>query len=302
MSTSSTHVFRLSPERGSQLREELNQGDFEFRRVDHAHFQARGDGAVATLYQSGKLVLQGVGADSFMVRFLGDIEPVPPKQKTSVPETPKELPLEAIGSDEAGKGDSFGGISVFAVFVREDQIPLLLEAGVMDSKKISDNKIRILSPWIQETFPYAERTLSAEEYNEEWESADRNVNRLLTKLHSQVLNEVRTKTGAKALVVDRFGANHPVSAFFKPEAKEGVQVFEVPRAEAHPSVAAASVLARAAFIASIKELSEVCGADLPLGSGSPVPPALRTVLKIHGKQELKKFAKLHFKNVQKSLS
>ncbi|MDP6940940.1 MAG: ribonuclease HIII [Planctomycetota bacterium] len=302
MATQSTHVFRLSPERGRKLREELNLSEFEFRKVNHAHFQARGEGAVATLYQSGKLVLQGAGAEGFMVRFLGDIEPVPAKEKKEPAEPSGNLPQEAIGSDEAGKGDSFGGISVCAVFVQEGQREKLQEAGVMDSKKLSDKKIEILAPWIRSTFPHAERVLNASEYNAGWESSGGNVNRLLTRLHAEVLSEVRAETKARHLVVDQFGANKPLSRYFKSESKEGVEVFEVPRAEVHPAVAAASVLARASFLNSIKRLSEECAVDLPLGSGGPVPPALQKVLEIHGPKKIKKFAKLHFKNVQKSLT
>ena len=49
--------------------------------------------------------------------------------------------LSMIGSDEVGTGDYFGPITVCAAYVRQDQIHLLKELGVQDSKNLNDEKI-----------------------------------------------------------------------------------------------------------------------------------------------------------------
>ena len=51
-----TLVLELAPGEQRELEERLSAGDFEYRQVDHARFSARGEGVVATLYRSGKLV------------------------------------------------------------------------------------------------------------------------------------------------------------------------------------------------------------------------------------------------------
>ena len=66
----STLVLKLGSADQARLREAVRGGDFEFRPVDHAHFSARADGVVATLYRSGKLVVQGAGAEVFVARYL----------------------------------------------------------------------------------------------------------------------------------------------------------------------------------------------------------------------------------------
>jgi ribonuclease HIII len=74
-----------------------------------------------------------------------------------------------------------------------------------------------------------------------------------------------------------------------------------PRAEEHVAVAAASILARGAFVQGIRRLSEECGVDLPLGAGDPVESALRKVASVVGFEGLAKIAKVHFKTTEKVL-
>ncbi|MHC4837564.1 MAG: ribonuclease H family protein, partial [Planctomycetota bacterium] len=104
----------------------------------------------------------------------------------------------------------------------------------------------------------------------------------------------------KVAVVDRFAAREPVKALIAP-AHPGLQVVEVPRAEQHLAVAAASVLARESFLRQMDELRDRFACELPLGSGAPVPPALRRFREVHGDDVLGQAAKLHFKNVQRFL-
>ena len=65
------------------------------------------------------------------------------------------------------------------------------------------------------------------------------------------------------------------------------------------AVAAASILAREAFIDRLAELSEGFGVDLHKGAGSPTDRAGREFLKLHSRERLGEVAKLHFKNTSK---
>ena len=50
-----------------------------------------------------------------------------------------------IGTDESGKGDYFGPLVVAGVYVAPNDVPLLREIGVADSKTISDAKIKVIA-------------------------------------------------------------------------------------------------------------------------------------------------------------
>jgi ribonuclease HIII len=283
------------------LRAQLNEADFEFRSLQHAVFQARGEGVVASMYRSGKLVVQGSGAEAWHTRYLGAQETLAPKEaKAKVDQAMPEV-ANSFGSDEAGKGDTFGALAVCAVAVPEDSVELLLASRVADSKSLTDDLIRTLAPWLKENFPFALRVLPPAEYNQRWVAAGSNVNKLLTELHSECLCELHEKCGFKMAVVDRFSPSSPVSSRLR-VAVPDLKVHEVPRAEQHAAVAAASVIARDAFIGNLEELSQQWAMDLPLGSGSPVPPAMRRFVQLHSPGEMRQVSKVHFKNVQTFLA
>jgi ribonuclease HIII len=298
---SNTQVFKLSPSAAQKLRAELNQAGYEFRTLQHALFQARGEGVVASMYRSGKLVVQGSGAEAWHVRYLGGTETMKPKEK-SVP-AQEGLPevADSFGSDEAGKGDTFGGLTVCAVAVPADAADLLMSSRVADSKSLNDDLIRTLAPWIKENFPFALRALGPAEYNQQWMDAGSNVNKLLTQLHFDCLKELHDQNGFRNAVVDRFSPSAPVSSKLRIVAPE-LKVFEVPRAERHAAVAAASVIARDAFLTNMQELSEKWAMDFPLGSGTPVPRAMRKFVQQHSPGEMRLVTKIHFKNVQTFLA
>ena len=309
MSAANTFVWKIDAAAATQLEKRLRENDFEFRDLAYAHFQARGDGMVINCYQSGKLVVQGKCADAFEPRFLmaGGVASSLVEKKEKEAAAPKEptadfvSALPAIGSDEAGKGDTFGGITVAAVYVDEVSAKLLAEAGVTDSKKIADRRIQVLATWIRKEFPFQERVLTAAQYNRQHAENGSNVNQLLTVLHAAALHDLQKEAAAKYAIIDRFSPRCPVRLRLA-ESDPSLEVFEVPRAEAHPAVAAASVLARDAFLTQRAEMSVSLAMSIPLGSGSPVPPALRKFLSIHGSQSLPKAVKQHFSNVKKQVA
>jgi ribonuclease HIII len=64
-------------------------------------------------------------------------------------------------------------------------------------------------------------------------------------------------------------------------------------------VAAASIVARAAFLRELEGLSKTVGMTLPKGAGSIVDAAGRSLLMRRPDFDLGKIAKLHFKNSQR---
>jgi len=290
-----TRVLKMSRQEGQVLEEKLREEGFEFGPLAYAFFQAKGQQVVVSFYESGKLVVQGKGTGAFLAEFLPDLS-----GELSPSNNPPGVEGEGIGTDEAGKGDTFGGMVVAGVVIPEGGVPELREAGVADSKAMSDRRVRTLAPWIESNFATRVRILSSSEYNRMHAESGDNVNRLLTRLHAEIVESLVEETGLGRVIVDRFGSDLPVTRCLR-EKCPGLEILEIPRAEAHACVAAASVLARSGFLDSMAELSREWAVDFPLGSGSPVPPAMNTFLGLHGTEAVGKVAKLHFRNVRKRL-
>jgi len=71
-----------------------------------------------------------------------------------------------IGTDESGKGDFFGPLVIAGVMVDETAAKLFIEAGIKDSKKITDKKILTLEPLIKQHSLYSVVPISNGRYNE----------------------------------------------------------------------------------------------------------------------------------------
>jgi ribonuclease HIII len=81
-----------------------------------------------------------------------------------------------------------------------------------------------------------------------------------------------------------------------------LRVVQYPRAEADVAVAAASILAREAFIAGLAVASARADLELPRGAGPPVLRAARRLVARDGPEALRDVAKLHFATTDKVLA
>ena len=69
-----------------------------------------------------------------------------------------------------------------------------------------------------------------------------------------------------------------------------------------PVVAAASIIARATYIYSMRKLNEECGLELKKGASSAVKAQAVELVKKFGASDLKRFAKLHFKTAAEAVA
>src|SRR5690606_3978027 len=109
-----TLVVVVPPAERAALRERLAAEAFEFRPAPHALFSVKGHDVVATLYSSGKLVVQGRDPAVFVGRFLEGAE-LPERAPKEGGGPMRTLEVPTVGSDECGKGDYFGPLVVAAV-------------------------------------------------------------------------------------------------------------------------------------------------------------------------------------------
>jgi ribonuclease HIII len=279
-------TIELSPQEIEALRRDLDAAGFEFRRLDHAHFQARGENVVVSAYRSGKVVVQGAGAQAFL------------ESRGLAPAAPPRLAGPVAGSDESGKGDYFGPMVVAAVVARPEDQDELLRLGVKDSKKLSDGAALRAAAAIRQRLPHAVRVLDPEAYNARHD-AEGNVALFLSTMHAEAVAEAIGGAGACDLVViDQFTAPSRLKSALQ-RLRVDLPVEIRPRAEDNPAVAAASVLARAEFLVRLRELGDEIGWELPKGAGAPVEAVAREIFQSGGRALLAKVAKMHFKTTQR---
>ena len=199
-----------------------------------------------------------------------------------------------VGVDESGKGDFFGPLVVAAFHAPDDACPALIKAGVRDGKKISDNRILDIDEFLRNNFAYQLIVVEPEQYNARYQKI-RNLNKLLAQCHSEAIAGVLSKEQADLIVVDQFGKTELVESALR-KAGVTVEVNQRFRGEEVVQVAAASIIARAAFIREIKHLSGEYHVEIPKGAAAQVDRVGRELVSLYGIDVLTKVSKTHFKN------
>ena len=203
----------------------------------------------------------------------------------------------AIGTDESGKGDYFGPLVVAGVWVADGGRDALAALGVRDSKTVSDAQARRLAAAVRAGHPTSVVAIGPERYNELYASMG-NLNRLLAWGHARVIeNLLEAVPECRHAISDQFGDARVLERALL-ERGRGIVLTQHPRAEADPVVAAASIVARAEFLARLEKLSTRFGTLLPKGAGPPVLTAGRAFVRGHGVPALGQVAKLHFRTTK----
>ena len=288
--TQSTIVIKLPKAGQAAFQERVAREAFEHRAVPHASLSVKGEGVVATLYNSGKLVVQGAGAELFIARYVegGAVQAAAPKAEREATPT-----VMLIGSDECGKGDYFGPLVVCAVKLTPEMAEMLAGGRIADSKTLSDKLILTLAGALRERVPNAVVRLDPEQYNAEYERVG-NVNEILADLHAKAIRALY-EPGIHVLV-DRFAKESLIASRLD---DLDIDLEQRPRAESNLAVATASVIARDEFLSAIEELSSEHTVELRKGAGAPVDQAGAEFARLHGFEALSMVAKLHFKNTDK---
>ncbi len=234
-----------------------------------------------------------------------EIEPSLAFSSNSQTMTYGDTKLKWAGSDESGKGDFFGPLVVAATVVDGTTASKLAAAGVKDCKDLSDKKVLELETVIkQNVIAFSVLILKPRFYNQRYAqiSADGGkLNQLLSSGHLNALSKVLEEhRDCKRALIDQF---MPSNALVHVLAQKfpNCKIEQRHRAEEDLAVAAASVLARAAFLRTLQELAIMAGVqELPKGGGPHVTAFARELAtKLGGKEALYDYAKIHFANYQK---
>ena len=204
-----------------------------------------------------------------------------------------------IGTDESGKGDYFGPLIVAAVWVDDSTEEELMRLGVRDSKVLNDKRCLDLAARIKELCreKYYEVEILPERYNtlhRDMRNEKKNLNHLLAWGHARAIESLLAKQSSMNAVADQFGDQKYIESKLMEKGKT-LRLLQTPKAERFTAVAAASILARARFLARLRGMSKDQGCELPKGSSEAVVATGRKLVSSHGPDILSKVAKLHFK-------
>jgi ribonuclease HIII len=205
-----------------------------------------------------------------------------------------------IGTDESGKGDYYGPLTVAGFFLPEGQEEVLVELGIRDSKKISDNRVRELSDLLRKGYIHTVVAIGPEKYNELYLKL-RNLNRLLAWAHSRAVENLLEEVPCTLAITDQFGDKAFVLNALMKKGRN-IELIQKPKAEEDLAVAAASILARAEFLKRLYFLSQDVGVDLPMGASAKTEEVGVELIQKHGTGILDKVAKKHFKITGRILS
>lgn len=281
-----------------KLREDLKNQGFEFSSPPYTIFSAKKKGISVTLYQSLKVTVQGKEMTDFIQFYL---EPEILKSfHFSHPGASRSLDLTGrIGVDEAGKGDFFGPLCIAAVFAEGKGVERLAEIGVKDSKMIKDPNIIILGQQIRREFQCEVIRINPTRYNEVYPKFG-NLNSMLAWGHATAIEKLVARTQCPNVIIDKFAHEQVVIKAAK-QKNLSINLTQKVRAEEDLVVAAASILARYAFVDGMEKLSQEYGFEIPKGASSKVITAGKRLVSTFGQDVLPKVAKMHFRTAQEVL-
>lgn len=298
-----SHTAMLSKEQAEKLRGLLEQQGFEFAEKPHTLFAAKKGRLSVSVYQKGpKVLVQGKETEDF-VRFTLEPEILGEARLGYEEVLQPEMFEPHFGIDESGKGDYFGPLVIAGVHTDAASARALLDAGIMDSKRItSATRIRKLAQVIRGTPGIAEVVIAIgpERYNELHASFG-NLNRLLAWGHARAIARLLEKRpDCPRALSDQFARPDVLKRALK-KLGVSIELQQRTKAESDLAVAAASILARERFVDWMEKTSRAGGVDLPLGASDAVIDAAKELVERHGPEVLGRVAKRHFRTTARVL-
>ena len=299
-------TFKLTPEQQELLEMMLRTGNYRPCEVPYTivAVEAPSWKCHVNLYTSGKCLVQGKGAQEFVLNIL---EPMVLGEATVGYEDildPRQLEPH-MGVDESGKGDFFGPLCIAAAYTNEELVEPLRELGVRDSKRITsdDQALRIAAGIRRLLGPgrYAVVRIGNATYNRLYAKMH-SVNRLLSWGHARAIENLLTAVpSCPRAISDQFDRNGIQRALMK--SGRQIELEQHPRAEADIAVAAASILAREAFLLALRQIQTAQGAEaIPKGASPQVRAAAEALVRSKGPGILVEVAKCHFRTTDAVLA
>ncbi len=253
-------MISVDPEQIEELRRQLlvskDASELD-TKSEYEAFRIMFSGEAIIGYTSGKIVSNGPHSTAAV-------------QNAIIGMTPSTTESIVIGSDEAGKGEWLGPLTVAAVALTPKQTGMMRALGVMDSKSMSVSRITELSKTVRRYALKVESLLiSPDKFNtqiEEFRKEGKNLNDMLAWAHTKVISDIyeviRTQDEPIKIVVDQFARVKTEARLRTKIDLRKVELVQRPKAEDEIAVAAASIIAREARESWIDWACEKFGFDL----------------------------------------
>ncbi len=292
-----SYTHPLTSAQAEKLRGVLLDRGFTFSAKPYTIFFAQKDKLSVAVYEKGpKVLLQGKGIEEF-VQFALEPE-VLGEAKLGYEEVHSPEMFEPhFGVDESGKGDFFGPLVIAGVYVDRGIARKFMEAGIQDSKRIgSDARIHALADAIRKTQGAVHEVIviGPERYNDLYEKFG-NLNSLLGWGHARVIeNLLGKRSDCPRALSDKFADARVIERSLL-KLGRGIKLEQRTKAESDLAVAAASILAREAFIDWLDKKGKALGVKLARGVSAGVKQAAKDLVAKNGPEVLRQVAKVHFR-------
>ncbi len=296
MTPKNSFTYPLNPAQQKTLLTILRSGNFLPIEVPHTRVAVEGDRCRINLYKSGKCLVQGKGAEDFVTFTL---EPLVLKQASLGYEDVlnPEMSQPHFGVDESGKGDFFGPMVVAAAYVDASLADAMRELDVKDSKRItSDKKAMEIGQKLRKLLGprHTIVKIGPEAYNRLYAKM-RNVNTLLAWAHARAIeNMLDAVPSCPRAVSDQFGNERLIRNALLKKGRS-IKLEQRHRAESDLAVAAASILAREAFLVALLRMGKEYDIKIPKGASAAVQDVAVEIARKHGPEVLLRTVKCHFK-------
>lgn len=305
MSTRTSYSCTLNDEQRERLREVLSSGNYRPVPVPHTIAAVEAQDCRVNLYKSGKCLVQGKGTEAFVLFVLEPLVLLRAGLGYEAALHPETV-TPHMGIDESGKGDFFGPLVTVAAFVDAESAKALRALKVRDSKQIKNDKQALaMGAEIRKRLQprnIAIVKIGPRAYNRLYAKI-RNVNRLLAWAHARAIeNLLDTAPDCPRAVADQFGARSLVEKALMRNGRK-IKLEQRHKAESDVAVAAASILAREAFLRDIARLSARYEIEIRKGASDQVrAAAVELVKKQSDPTVLLETAKCHFRTTDAVLS
>ena len=288
-----TFTYKLTNNDIKKTEEFFKNEKCTFSQQQYAFFKAVSKDYSASLYNSGKLVIQGKEISNIVENFCKymNIEFEIDKKNTD-----EEITAENyIGVDESGKGDFFGPLVIAGVAVNPALKKMFTDIGIKDSKQLDDEKISKLAKEVQKNSKWSVVVINPQKYNELY-GKFKNLNKLLAWGHARVIENILEKAPECNLALsDKFAKDDKVIENALMVKGRQIKMVQKTKGEEDIAVAAASVVARAEYVSRMKSMSNSYKINFPKGASDKVIQCGNDYITKYGKERLNEVAKLHFK-------
>jgi len=183
--------------------------------------------------------------------------------------------VSLVGIDEARRGPIIGDMVICGVLIEEDQEKELKEIGAKDSKLLTKKQREHISKEILKIITkYKAITISPQEIDDALNSEESNLNKLEAIKTAMIINYLKPDK----VILDCPSVNiKSYVDYLKTFLKYEPKIRAEHKAEIHPSVAAASILAKVIAEEELKKLKRKY--KIEFGSGYPSDPVTQKFLR-----------------------